>query len=83
MYNVQTMGTKEDRLHTRIRPDVKEEGLVVAELRGLTLSALIQHLLLKAIHEEKKANPIEFGKVKKRLADEAARLSRNKIRKAG
>lgn len=84
MYNVLTMGTKEDRVHIRIREDLKEDLRVVAELRGLKMSQLLHTLIVKAIQEEKRNDSTEFERIRRKLRQESpsgASKSSTKVRK--
>lgn len=56
------MPTKEDRLNIRIRPDIKEDLRITADLRGQSVSGLIHSLVVKAIREEKDREPRAFQK---------------------
>jgi len=47
------MTDKADRLNLRIREDIKRDLMITAELRGLTMSGLINSLIVRAIREEK------------------------------
>lgn len=47
-------------LQIRIREDIKDDFQKVAELRGLSVSALIHSLIVKTIREEKQAAPEAF-----------------------
>jgi antitoxin component of RelBE/YafQ-DinJ toxin-antitoxin module len=61
MDNVMTTSKAKDAfLQIRIREEVKQDLAVLAELRGLSMSALINSLIVKAIREEKNADPIAF-----------------------
>jgi len=71
MYDVLPMGTHDERLHIRIRPDLKEDLKVLAELRGLKLSALVHALVVREVQEARKADPAEFERVRKRLSKAA------------
>lgn len=82
MYKVLPMGTQDERLHIRIRPDLKEDLKVLAELRGLTSSALIHSLITREVQEARKSDPAEFERVRKRLTKEASHPGSPAIRKA-
>ncbi|HEX7313256.1 MAG TPA: hypothetical protein VF297_05020 [Pyrinomonadaceae bacterium] len=82
MYNVLPMGTQDERLHIRVKPDLKEDSKVLAEIRGLTLSALIHFLLAREVQEARKNDPAEFERVRKRLSKEASHHGSPKILKA-
>ena len=61
MYSVMTQRTAKDAfLQIRIREDVKQELGILAEARGLSMSALINSLVVKAIRDEKSQDPDLF-----------------------
>jgi antitoxin component of RelBE/YafQ-DinJ toxin-antitoxin module len=60
IYNVMTSRPKTNYVQFRIREDIKEELQIVAEMRGLTMSALIHSLIVKTIREEKEREPQAF-----------------------
>jgi uncharacterized protein (DUF1778 family) len=82
MYSVPTMGTQDERLHIRIRPDLKEDIKVLAELRGLSVSALVHSLLVKEVAEVRKSDPAEFERMRKKLSKHTPHHSSPSIRKA-
>jgi hypothetical protein len=62
------MPNKDERINIRIDPKTKEEGWALADLRGLSLSALINHLLVELAHKERKDRPELFADaIKKRM----------------
>ena len=52
---------KTTQLQIRIREDLKDELKIVANLKGLTTSALIHSLIMKAVAEVKAERPELFG----------------------
>lgn len=52
--------TRDEQLHVRLKPDVKEDLRIVAETRGLTMSALVYSLIVQTIRAEKSADPTLF-----------------------
>ena len=54
------MTLKDTYIQFRIREDVKNSLQKVAEMRGLTMSALLHSLAVKAIREEKEREPQAF-----------------------
>lgn len=55
---------KERWLQIRIDEEVKANAKITARLRGLSLSALVHSLLVKAIREEKDRDPLSFPQPK-------------------
>lgn len=51
---------KDTFLQIRIREEIKEDLRLVAEARGLTISALIHSLIVKTIREEREQYPGSF-----------------------
>ena len=51
---------KSTYIQFRVSDDVKRELQIVAELRGLSMSGLIHSFIVKAIREEKEADPQAF-----------------------
>lgn len=51
---------RDEHLHIRIKPDIKEHLKILADMRGLTMSGLVQHLIVKAIREGKTEDPAAF-----------------------
>lgn len=75
---------KDAFLQIRIREDVKEELAVLAELRGLSMSALINSLIVRAIREEKMESPEAFrAKRSKGILSTEIQLTGGKKRKTG
>lgn len=63
MYVVMTtIKAKDAFLQIRIREDVKQDLAIVAELRGLSMSALINTLVVKMIRDEKELSPGAFSR---------------------
>jgi antitoxin component of RelBE/YafQ-DinJ toxin-antitoxin module len=56
------MTEKDGRLYLRIREDIKNDLKITAELHGLTMSSLINSLIVKAIREAKIESPQSFEK---------------------
>jgi hypothetical protein len=53
--------TKDDQLHIRMKPDVKESLQILAESRGLTMSSFVHSLIVQAIRAEKLTDPSLFA----------------------
>lgn len=53
---------RDEQLHIRVRPDIKEDLKILAELRGLTMSGFVHSLIVRSIREEKLQFPESFGK---------------------
>jgi hypothetical protein len=53
---------EEVRINVRTRPDVKRDLEIAARLNGITMSALVNNLVVKKIREEKERSPEEFEK---------------------
>lgn len=53
-------GNREGHLHIRIKPDIKDDLKILSDMRGLTVSGLVQHLIVKAIREGKNEDPSIF-----------------------
>lgn len=53
--------TKDDHLHIRLKPSVKEDLKTLAELRGMTMSGLVYSMIVRAIREEKMQFPALFA----------------------
>ncbi|HEY2866178.1 MAG TPA: hypothetical protein VGJ02_03735 [Pyrinomonadaceae bacterium] len=51
---------EETRINVRIRPEIKRELEIAAELNGLTLSSMVNHLVVTKIREEKQKAPEAF-----------------------
>lgn len=61
MYDVVTISKAKDAfLQIRIREDIKQELAILAESRGLSMSALINTWAVKAIRDEKSHSPELF-----------------------
>lgn len=61
MYDVVTISKAKDAfLQIRIREDIKQELAILAEIRGLSMSALINSLVVQAIRAEKGHDPEPF-----------------------
>lgn len=50
-------------LQIRIDEDIKADVKVVAKLRGLSMSALVHSMLVKAVREEKAVSPDAFHNI--------------------
>ena len=53
-------GPKEVRLNIRIKPEVKRDLAITAELRGIDVTALVNMLLVDTIRTEKEREPSAF-----------------------
>lgn len=51
---------KEMRINVRTTPQIKRELEIAARLRGITPSALVNSVVVKAIREEKEREPQAF-----------------------
>lgn len=56
---------RDDQLHIRLKPDVKEDLKILADLRGLTMSGLVHSLVVQTIRAEKSQFPQAFEQGKK------------------
>lgn len=70
MHIVMAMAVKVERVNLRIRPEIKEDALAAAEMRGWNLTTLINTLLVDLINQEKKDRPELFADAAKRIAKE-------------
>lgn len=52
--------SKETRINVRTTDEIKQSLEITAKLRGLTVSALVNSLVVKAIREEKEREPRAF-----------------------
>lgn len=52
-------------LNLRLRPEVREEFAVAAELRGASMSGLLHQFIVRTIREEKEAAPHAFKRERK------------------
>lgn len=66
---VSTMPTKEDRIYIRVTDEIKEKFKIVAEHRGLKMSALLHSLVVKTVREEEREYPLLFSANKEREPD--------------
>ncbi len=62
MNNVVTlfMGIKDTYIQFRVKDEIKEDLRIVAELRGLSVSALLHSMATRTIREEKEREPQAF-----------------------
>lgn len=68
MNDVLTMAMPKDTwLQIRIREEIKDDLRIAAELRGLTVSALLHSLIVKTIREEKEVQPSAFPKTERQV----------------
>lgn len=56
---------KEMRINVRTTPQIKRELEIAARLRGITPSALVNSVVVKAIREEKEREPQAFQTTRK------------------
>lgn len=61
--NIVPTNVKSKFLQIRINEDIKSDLQIVAELRGLSTSALIHSLIVKAIRAEKEREPKAFQRI--------------------
>lgn len=59
--------SKEIRINVRTTEQIKNDLEVTARLRGLTVSSLVNALVVKAIREEKEREPQAFDKKHKNI----------------
>lgn len=59
--------TKDERINFRISPKTKIELEAVAELRGTSMSGLIHQLIVRAIRDERVADPKAFNAAVQRI----------------
>lgn len=52
---------KEIRINVRTSEQIKRDLEITAELRGITVSSLVNSLVVKAIREEKEREPAAFA----------------------
>lgn len=64
---VVTRKKKESNLNIRITPQLREEARIAAELRGLSVSALVHQYLVKVVREEKERSPAAFTEIEDRF----------------
>lgn len=57
--------SKEIRINVRTTEQIKNDLQITAELRGLSVSALVNSLVVRAIREEKDREPSAFRETKK------------------
>lgn len=62
------MSSKEVRINVRTTPQIKRDLEVAAELRGLTVSAVVNSAVVKVIREEKEREPAAFKAPAHRIA---------------
>lgn len=62
MDNVFQDESKTTQLQIRIREDLKNDLRVLAELKGLSVSATVHTLIVKAVRDAKAENPYAFGR---------------------
>lgn len=51
-------------LNLRLRPDVRDEFAIAAELRGASMSGLLHQFIVRTIREEKELSPQAFKDAK-------------------
>lgn len=61
--------TKDERINFRISPKTKIELEAVAELRGTSMSGLIHQLIVRAIRDERTADPKAFNAAVQRIEE--------------
>lgn len=62
---------REIRINVRTSAEIKQDIEIVARLRGLNVSSLINYLAVKAIREEKELSPHSFHTdLHKRIAED-------------
>lgn len=57
--------SEEVRINVRTTSQIKQDLEITARLKGLTVSALVNSLVVKAIREEKQAEPSAFPSTQK------------------
>lgn len=60
MYDFVVTKTKDDHLHIRLKPSVKDELKIVADARGMTMSGLVYSMIVRTIRDEKNQEPQLF-----------------------
>lgn len=73
MFDFVTVKTKDDHLHIRLKPSVKDELKIVADARGMTMSGLVYSLIVKTIRDEKTLEPQLFATQKVPVLKEKAK----------
>lgn len=61
--------TKDERINFRISPKTKIELEAAAELRGTSMSGLIHQLIVRAIRDERAADPKAFNAAVQRIEE--------------
>ncbi len=61
--------TKDERINIRISPKTKIELEAVAELRGTSMSGVIHQSIVRAIRDERAADPKAFNEAVQRLEE--------------
>lgn len=56
------MPVKKAILNLRLKPEVRDEFAIAAELRGASMSSLLHQFIVRTIREEKDAAPYAFTK---------------------
>lgn len=59
------MPIKKAILNLRLKPEVRDEFAIAAELRGASMSSLLHQFIVRTIREEKEAAPFAFPKSKR------------------
>ena len=70
-------------LNLRLRPEVRDDFAVVAELRGLSMSGLLHSFIVRSIREERDQYPEAFAEAKRRKADDGVETIKGKKIKQG
>lgn len=60
------VAVKKAILNLRLRPEVRDEFAVAAELRGASMSGLLHQFIVRTIREEKELSPQSFTKSERR-----------------
>lgn len=71
--------TKDERINFRISPKTKIELEAAAELRGTSMSGLIHQLIVRAIRDERAADPKAFNAAVQRIEEFKAITSQDEV----
>lgn len=50
-------------VNLRVRPEVRDQFAIAAELRGASMSGLLHQFIVRTIREERDLNPAAFGQI--------------------
>lgn len=66
---------EEVRINVRTQPDIKRDLEITARLRGITVSSLVNLLVVREIREEKAKEPAAFAAVPSAHSTNGSRLA--------